>query len=106
MGTFHYLVKPNMSYKIYNMNIVQFLLHFLLHQVFVYFSWSFIAFEVLLKESFIGRQIKLEFSPEITSALENKKLLSHFRVFSKRATSAQTDAQVTTDHYTLVVIIV
>ena len=37
-------------------------------------------------------QIKLElFSPEIVSAVENKELLSHFRIYRKSAASAQTD---------------
>ena len=37
------------------------------------------------------------FSPEIVSVLENKELLSHFRVYGKSATSAQTDRRITTD---------
>ena len=48
--------------------------------------------EVLLHSSFLSMQIKLElFSPEIVSAVENKELLSHFRVHRKSAASAQTD---------------
>ena len=48
-------------------------------------------------------QVKSElFSPEIVSALENKKLLSHFRVYRKSATSAKTYGWIMTDGYTLV----
>ena len=43
-------------------------------------------------------QMKLElFSTEIASAMENKDLLSLFRVYKKSATSAQTDGWITTD---------
>ena len=37
------------------------------------------------------------FSPDIVSALENKKLLSYFRVYRKSSTSAQSDGWITTD---------
>ena len=36
-------------------------------------------------------------SPEIVSVLENKELLSHFRVYRLSTTSAQTDGLITTD---------
>ena len=73
---------------------MHFLLHFLLHQVCVYFTWNFVAF---LSEDFLCLQVKLElFSPEIVSALENKELLSYFRVCRKIA-SAQMDGRITTD---------
>ena len=43
-------------------------------------------------------QTKLElFSTEILSALENKEILSYFRVHRKSATSAQTDGLVVTN---------
>ena len=46
----------------------------------------------------ICMQNKLElFSTEIASGLENKELLSHFRVYRKISTSAQTDERITTD---------
>ena len=42
-------------------------------------------------------QIKLElFPPEIVSASENNELLSHFRVYRKSATRAQTNGRITT----------
>ena len=44
------------------------------------------------------KQVKLELlSPEIVSPLENKELLSHFRVYRKSATSEQIDRQISTD---------
>ena len=43
-------------------------------------------------------QTKLElFSPEIVYPFEKKELLSHFRVHTKSATSAQTDGRITTN---------
>ena len=35
--------------------------------------------------------------PEIVYALENKELLSHFRVYRKSATNAQIDGRIATD---------
>ena len=52
----------------------------------------------IFPESFLCMQIRLElFSPEIISALENKDLLSHFRVYGTNASSAQMDGQIRTD---------
>ena len=49
-------------------------------------------------ESFLCKQKKIEYSsPEIVSALENKELLNHFKVFSKRATSAHMDGRIIAD---------
>ena len=43
-------------------------------------------------------QIKLELvTPEIVSALKNKELPSHFRLYRKGVTSAHTDGKVTTN---------
>ena len=51
-----------------------------------------------ISESFICMQIKLElFSPGIASALENKVLLSLFRVYRKSSTSAQKIGRTTKD---------
>ena len=46
----------------------------------------------------VSASIKLElFSHEIIYALENNKLLNHFKVYRKSATSAQTNGRITTD---------
>ena len=77
-------IKPNMSYKRYIINIVNFLLHFFL-EVFVHFTWDFAAF------------FKKVFSVCKWNCNQNKELLGHFRVHRKGATSAQTDRWISTD---------
>ena len=52
----------------------------------------------IFPENFLSMEIKLElFSPEIVSYLQNKELVSHFRVYGKSAVSVQTARWITTD---------
>ena len=86
------------------MIIVHFLLYFyctkclyILLEVLLHFSGKFPCIQINLKL----------LSLEIVSALENKELLSRFRVYRKSATSAKTDGQISaegplyTDNYVL-----
>ena len=62
--------------------------------IFIFYLKYFSIFPL----NFLCMQIKLKlFSPDIVSALENKKLLSYFRVYRKSSTSAQSDGWITTD---------
>ena len=68
-----------MPYKKYIINIVNFLLNFLLRQVFAYFTLSYFKLSCILSENFLCMQIKSElFSFEIVSPLGKKELLSIF----------------------------
>ena len=91
METLHYLLKTKyVLYKIHHEYCALFVA-----LVFVYFALKLCN---IFAESFLCMQVKLElFSPEIASALENIKLLSHFRIYRKSAESAQTDQRITTD---------
>ena len=54
----------------------------------------YMKFCCIFVEGFFRIQIKVElFSPEIVPTLENKELLSHFRVHRKSSTSARTDGR-------------
>ena len=51
-----------------------------------------------LSRKFSLQTKKIEyFSPEIVSALENKELINHFKVFRKSATSAHMDGRIIAD---------
>ena len=52
----------------------------------------------IFPERFLCMEIRLElFSPEIISTLENRDLLSHFRVYGRSASIEQMDGQTRTD---------
>ena len=76
-----------MSYTKYIMTTVHFLVHLLLQQVFVHFTWSFVpSFQKF------SLQVKLELlSPEIVSALKNKEPVSHSAIYRKSAQNTRKD---------------
>ena len=74
-----------MSYKKNNEYCGLFLELFIAPSVCIFYLKSCCTFP----KRFLGKQIKFELiSPKIVYALENKELLSHFRVYRKSATSA------------------
>ena len=54
----------------------------------------YMKFNSVFAEGFLHMQTKLElFSPEIVPTLENKELLSHFRIHRENSASAQMDGR-------------
>ena len=99
MEKFHHLVKTKyvLKYIIKNKRheCCELLIELFVALSVCIFSLKFFC---IFAESFLCIQIKLEsFSPEIVSTLENKELLSRFRVYRKSVTSAQKEGQITMD---------
>ena len=92
---FHYLVKTKyVLWKIHYQYWELFVGLFVVLSI----CTLYLKFCCIFSESFLCMQIKLAlFSPEIVSALENKELQSHFRVYGKCATSTQTDRRIAAD---------
>ena len=99
--SYNTLIKPIMSYGKYISNIANFLLHFF---IVLSFCTFYLKFCWIFPESFPSLQIYIYIyiyiyilSHGIMSALENKELICHFRVYGKSAKSAQTGGQISID---------